>query len=838
MRHSKWMVLGLAAWLWATGAEGFQQAGKTPFLKPSSGPAFIENRGQINGAVQFYARSGHQAVYVADGRVVFDLVRQKQNGLKGTPGTPSRERLVFSLRVVGARETARFQGLEETGTLFHFFKGSDSTKWAPHVPTFRKLVCKEIYPGTDMILSFTDQGMEYAFEVRAGADPGQIQLAYEGVDGIRLDDEGSLVVDTPLGPMKETAPVLLQEAGGERKAACGGFSVNTPGRRVMGLSCGFDLPEYDREGTLVIAPTLIYSSFLGGSKQEYGWGVAVDGSGCAHVTGYTASTDFPTENGYQPDYGGGNWDAFVTKYRPDGSTVAYSSYLGGSLNDEGHGLTVDSTGCAYVTGYTRSDNFPTTAGAYDTTHNGGPDVFVTKLSADGSTLVYSTYLGGSDETVHGDNPLAIAVDWRGNAYVTGRTFSGDFPTTRRAFQTAKSNGTATPDIFVSSFNTAGSRLLYSTYLGGSATDYGYGIAVDRWGCAYVGGWTNSTDFPITPKAFQTTIGDIIGDTTDAVVLRLIPAGRGPRDLAYATYLGGAQDDAALDLALDSAGTAYVTGYTRSSLDFPITPSAFQPAFAGGVSDVFMTGVTPDGRSLSYSTYLGGSDDAAASGAPESGFGIAIQGAYVHIVGYTNATDFPTRDAYQAENAGMIDLFLSKLSPGVGTLDHSTYIGGVNNDIGLRVAVDRAGNAFATGYVGDGFPQVNPAQAFFGGSTYDAFILKYDDDIPMWLDLTFFGASASRGRVLVRWHTAAEVDVAGFHLWRALSAAGGPIRITDAMIPARGGMTWGSSYAYQDWNVAPQPIYWYWLEAVSQQEESEFYGPVSTFHAEKSKGSRR
>jgi hypothetical protein len=522
----------------------------------------------------------------------------------------------------------------------------------------------------------------------------------------------------------------------------------------------------------------------------------------------------------------------VTKYSADGSTVVYSSYLGGSLNDEGHGVTVDSSGCVYVTGYTRSDDFPVTPGAYDSTHNGGPDVFVTKLSADGSSLVYSTYLGGSDETVHGDNSLDIAVDHWGNAYVTGRTFSSDFPTTQGAFQTMKNNGTATPDIFVSKFNPAGSRLLYSTYVGGSATDYGYGIAVDRSGSAYVGGWTNSTDFPTTPKAFQTAIGDIIGDTTDAVVFRLIPGRRGPRDLLYATYLGGAQDDAALDLALDSAGTAYVTGYTRSSIDFPITPGTFQPTFAGGVSDAFVTGVAPGGRSLVCSTYLGGSDDAAASGTPESGFGIAVQGGNTYIVGYTNATDFPTQDAYQGENAGMIDLFLTIFSPGQKTLGHSTYIGGMNNDIGLRVAVDGAGNAYATGYVGDGFPQVNPAQASFGGSTYDAFVLKYGNDTSMWLDLTFFGAWASRGRVLVRWQTAAEVDVAGFHLWRALSADGEPIRITDAMIPAKGGMTWGASYAFQDWNVAPQAVYWYWLEALSQQEESEFYGPVSTFNAER------
>ena len=713
-------MLGMS---YPTQAEGAPMHGRQPFLKPTPVYAFIENRGQLHPAVRFYARSGNQAVYLTDQGMVFDLVRVKETGAAGGESYRGEmERLVFSLSPVGMQGRPSLRGLRQIKTAFHFFKGSDPGKWITHVPAYEQVMWKGVYSGIDMLLSCTDRGVEYAFALQPGSDPGIIRMGYQGIDRLWVDSEGSLVLETPFGPLKETAPLTYEVTGRRRNGISARFWTEEAAGRGQPLVYGFELGRYAANAELLIDPTLIYSSFLGGGSNEYGWGVAVDSSGCAYVAGYTASTDFPTENGYQPDYGGGDWDAFVTKYSADGSSVVYSSYLGGTLNDEGHGLTVDSAGCAYVTGYTRSTDFPTTPGAYDTTHNGGPDVFVTKLSSDGSSLAYSTYLGGSDETVHGDNPLDVAVDTSGWAYVTGRTFSSDFPTTTGAYQTTKNNGTGTPDIFVAKFNSSGSALLYSTYLGGSATDYGYGIAVDGSGYGYVGGWTNSTDFP-TQDPFQVANGG----KADAVVFKLNPAGGGASDLIYSTYLGGDEDDAGLDASLDSSGNAYITGYTCSSTDFP-TQSAYQSAFAGGVSDAFVTKMAADGQSLSYSTYLGGGDDAHATGIPESGFGIVVLGSNPYIVGYTNATDFPTAKAYQDENAGGYDLFLTKFAPGGGSLDYSTYIGGSNNDIGLRVAVDTSGYAFATGYVGDGFPQVNPAQSSgFGGGTYDAFILKYDGE---------------------------------------------------------------------------------------------------------------
>ena len=330
----------------------------------------------------------------------------------------------------------------------------------------------------------------------------------------------------------------------------------------------------------------VYSTYLGGHNLEYGQGIAVDSAGNAYVTGVTYSTDFPItpgafqtvcgDMGYQCDYG----SAFVSKLNSAGSALVYSSYLGGSNYEYGSGIAVDSAGSAYVTGVTYSDNFPTTPGAFQTTCNGGSncsqfgDAFVTKINPTGSALVYSTYLGGSG----GDGGSGIAVDSAGNAYVTGGTGSTDFPT-MNPLQPAYGGG---GDAFVSKINSVGSALVYSTYLGGSGGDGGSGIAVDSAGNAYVTGGTGSTDFPTT-NAGQPAYGG----SGDAFVSKINSAGSA---LVYSTYLGGSGGDGGSGIAVDSLGNAYVIGST-SSTDFP-TMDPLQPKY-GGNYDAFVTKITPD-----------------------------------------------------------------------------------------------------------------------------------------------------------------------------------------------------------------------------------------------------
>jgi hypothetical protein len=394
---------------------------------------------------------------------------------------------------------------------------------------------------------------------------------------------------------------------------------------------------------------LVYSTYLGGASGDLGYGIAVDSAGSAYVTGVTDSSDFPTTPGaFDTTFGGGE-DAFVTKLDASGAALAYSTYLGGASSSasEGRGIAVDSAGSAYVTGSTNSSEFPTTPGAFDTTRGGFEDAFVTKLEASGAALAYSTYLGGSNPLTAADVGSGIAVDGAGSAYVTGWTKSSDFPTTPGAFDTAHSGG-SDPDAFVTKLEASGAALAYSTYLGGAGGDFGEGIAVDSVGSAYVIGVTQSSDFPTTPGAFDTTLG---GDF-DAFVTKLDASGSA---LAYSTYLGGASTDAGSGIAVDSAGSAYVMGWTKSD-DFPTTPGAFERTY-GGNSDAFVTKLEASGAALAYSTYLGGAGN-------DVGFGgIAVDSAgSAYVTGYTSSSDFPTTPgAFDRTWGGGQDAFVAKFA---------------------------------------------------------------------------------------------------------------------------------------------------------------------------------
>jgi adhesin/invasin len=315
--------------------------------------------------------------------------------------------------------------------------------------------------------------------------------------------------------------------------------------------------------------TLVYSTYLGANSKPSVQAIAVDANGSAYVTGYVGN-NFPTTPGaFQPSSGGGVSDGFVTKLTADGSALVYSTYLGGKNNDDGYGIAVDSGGAAYVTGYTQSSNFPTTAGAFQTNLPGSQCAFVTKLSADGSALVYSTYLGGNNN----DGGYAIAVDSNGAAYVAGSTQSNNFPTTTGAYQNALPGSQSA---FVTKLSTDGSALAYSTYLGGSNSDQASAIALDSSGNAYVSGYTSSSDFPTAAGAYQITFA---GGSHDVFVSELNATGTA---LTYSTYLGGSGDDQGYGIAVDSSGAIYVTGSTTSA-DFPTTPGAFQPAPSGSIN---------------------------------------------------------------------------------------------------------------------------------------------------------------------------------------------------------------------------------------------------------------
>jgi hypothetical protein len=468
-----------------------------------------------------------------------------------------------------------------------------------------------------------------------------------------------------------------------------------------------------------VPSSLDYATFLGGSSTDEAFAVAADAAGNTYVTGMTGSANFPITAGAPDAVLNGVTDAFVTKFRPDGG-LAWSTFLGGDGYERGHGLVVDAGGNVYVTGRTDSANFPTTAGSFDPTFNGGVDAFVAKLTAAGG-LAYSTYLGGAGFEIDQDFDKlarrvgAIAVDAAGNAYVTGSTTSADFPTTPGAFRTA---GPGFIDAFVTKLNAAGSALVYSTYLGGSDADRGHGIGVDAAGNAYVMGEAVSADFPTTAGAFRPAKA---GGFSDVFVTKLNAAGSAP---VYSTYLGGTGSDTPGRLAVDAAGNAYVTGST-ASFDFPVTPGAFQPEKAQNW-DAFVTKLNATGSALVYSTYLGGTFG------NDHGEGIAVgNDGRAYVTGQTYSGTFPVADAFQPGRRGTNDAFVTALNAAGSGLVYSSYLGGGRDDAGYGIAVGPDGTAHVVGetnssgeFQRSAFPTTAGAfqPAFAGGAT-DAFVAR-------------------------------------------------------------------------------------------------------------------
>ena len=649
---------------------------------------FIQNQGQLDSTVDYYVKTPAQTLYFTSGGIVFDLTRYKQAA--ATEGAGGQvERLVFSLDFLGANGNPTIAGTDKNDAVVNYLTGDDPDKWSINIPTYTGVVYHDVYSAIDLRVCGKGNALEYDFVVKPGATPEDITLAYNGIDSLTVKN-GELIVGTAFGDIKQGRPYIYQQIGDETVKVAGGFRLGG------GNTYGFDAAAYDERYPLIIDPTLAYSTYLGGSMADQGRDIAVDAAGCAYVTGNTGSSDFPTKNPYQGTYNGSN-DAFITKLSAAGNDLIYSTYLGGSIGDIGQGIAVDASGCAYVTGYTTSGDFPT-RNPYQATYAGNNDAFVTKLSAAGNNLIYSTYLGGG----FGDYGNDIALDAAGCAYITGSTVSTNFPT-QNPYQGTLAGST---DAFVTKLSAEGNSLSYSTYLGGSFNDTGSGIAVDATGSAYVTGYATSTNFP-TMNPYQGTFAGV----NDAFVTRLSAAGD---SLNYSTYLGGGATDSGSGIAVDSAGCAYVTGHTQSS-NFP-TQNPYQGTNAGD-DDAFVTKLTAEGNGLSYSTYLGGSD-------LDTGGGIAVDsegGAYVS--GRTLSSDFPTRNPYQSTNHGIINTFVTRFSAAGNSLSYSTYLGGSLGDQGTRIAVDAAGGAYVVGQTNStDFPTKNPYQGTLAGAV-DVFVAK-------------------------------------------------------------------------------------------------------------------
>lgn len=545
----------------------------------------------------------------------------------------------ITLRMLGANRAPKINGVDKLPGISNYFVGNDRAKWHSNIPNYAKVRYSSVYPGVDLVYYGTQGHLEYDLIVAPQGNPGAIRFAIDGADKVEVNAMGDLVMHTGRDQLALRKPVIYQKIGGKRKEIAGRFKWGEK------KTIGFDLASYDRNYPLVIDPGLVYASYIGG-YFAMGHGIAVDSSGSAYVVGLSilcgcqppSQVPYPTTPGAY-NYGATqtSWGVVVTKLSPDGSSLVYSTYFGGSVFNAGYGIALDSSGDAYVTGFTNSADFPhlNTSVPSGSMLRGGVNAFVTELNPSGSALVYSTYLGSTNA----DEAQNIAVDGAGNAYVVGWTISTDFPTTASAFQRTQPGDENYAGFLSKLTVTSGSvGLAYSTYVSNSTTNGNplpiggaqlNGVAVDGSGNAYVAGWS-SINFPVTTgPAFA-------GMPQDALIARFDTTQSGPGSLIYARYLGGSSLDVANAIGLvpscASNCNAYVGGIT-SSADFQGTTGFAQASF-GGQEDGFIAEVDPNGV-LKYATYLGGV-------AYDQVLGLGVDGAgQVYATGTTDYVDFPT-----------------------------------------------------------------------------------------------------------------------------------------------------------------------------------------------------
>jgi hypothetical protein len=753
-RFAKSILAGLAGAGWA-GLFATIAVAQTAVM-PASLPLYFEaNQGQVDSPAQFIARGRDSQFLISPGEAQLVLCK--------TTAQRTFSARAVRMQFVGANNLAQISGAEELSGKINYLVGNNPARWQTGVATFARVDVGQLYPGVNLAYYGNQRQLEYDFTVAPGADPGVIAIHFAGADKISINSACELVLNLGDSEIRQPKPVIYQTANGARQEIAGGYKI------LDAHTVAFAVGNHDRNLPLVIDPILSYSTYFGGTAGNTAAAVAVDTNGSVYVAGSTLSANLATTNGvFQTNYAGGTFtgDAFVAKFSNNGSNLVYCTYLGGSQDDFASGLALDKAGDVFLTGSTDSPNFPTNNALYPkilghaySSRSGtfyDSNAFVTELNTNGSRLIYSTYLGGSGNIPFGtgDTGTGIAVDSAGDAYVTGFTSSTNFPVTNSVvYQLAGTTNTllnrlaGSFNAFLAKIGPGGSPLIYSTYLGGTNTDEATGVAVDGANCAYVTGFTDSTNFPTT-NAFQTALisTNIIGGN-NAFVAKFSPSGS---NLVYSTFLGGTNNDQAFGIAVDSETNVYVTGGTTSP-DFTNTAVNVTNLFneltnnQNGLiltTNAFLVKLNPNG-SILYSAVFGGF-------AEDTGYGVVVSAGEAYVVGTTSSTNFPTLNAaglLAATNSGNDDVFVTAFNTNGTALLYSVYLGGANNDFGYGIALDPAGDAYIVGQtLSANFPTNNARQATLNGPS-DAFLAKILSNLSPVPDLSAISAGTN---VLVSW----------------------------------------------------------------------------------------
>lgn len=684
---------------------------------------FEANRGQAEPHVKYISRGDRHAFYLTGTETIMALHNEATD-----------RSAVLHLKMAGANPAPEVAGQDELPGRVNYFRGQDRTRWQHDVPTFARVSYAGVYPGIDAVYYGNQRQLEYDFNVAPGADPAQIKLRFEGAEDLRVDEAGDLLIETAAGTVRQHKPFVYQEIAGARREIASSYKLEADGH------VGFELAAYDATEQLVIDPVLAYASYVGAPSGDAALGIAVDADGFAYITGNLFGAFTMTPGAYDTTNAG--QDVYVAKINPAGGSFVYATYISANGgNNAGNDIAIDAQGNAYITGKATGAFFPATSGAYDTTQN-SLDAFVIKLNANGNALLYATYLGGTgSEEGHG-----IAVDSSGDIYVTGTTFSNNFPVVN-ALQTAFGGSR---DAFALKLRPAGggaSDLLYSTYLGGAGDDEATAVACDAGGNLYLTGYAASANYPTTANAFDTSLAGTSGG--DVVVTKLNPANSGAASLVYSTFIGGSSTDRGNDILLDDAASLpgiYITGSTSSTSAaslFPTTANAYDTAISN--ADAFFLRLNPasaGAADLVYSTFIGGSGS-------DEGLGLARDSSgKIYISGATSSSNFPTTpDAFQSVYQGN-DAFIVKLNPaatGASDLRYSTLFGGPSggsnaadgNDKAHAVAVDAQHNFYVAGETGS--PNLPVQNAFTNQATHkgfsDGFVAKFLDSTANTFDIS-------------------------------------------------------------------------------------------------------
>ena len=661
---------------------------------------FEQNIGQSAPQVKFLSRGAGYGLFLTPTETVIELQKaevkatgKKQGGrtaideftrsLRSKPETTVRESVV-RMKFLGTKGASRLVGVDDLEGKDNYLLGNDPTKWFKNVPTFAKVQCTGVYPGIDALYYGTDGRLEYDLVVQPHADPGVIRFGIDGANKLSISKSGDLLLETELGPLTWQKPVMYQMTSTGRKQIEGNY-VKRSDNEV-----GIEIQKYDRDKALVIDPVLLYSSYLGGTGSEQTSAsfqtAAVDQQGAAYIVGTTTSSDFPASQSIGTLNTTGSPLLFVTKLDPTGTTLVYSTFIGGTGSNIANygmpnvpgGIAVDANGYAYVVGVTLSSDFPITSSAYQSTpvSNATSMIFLAKLTSNGQSLLYSTFLGGN--AANWAN--GISVDSSQNAYLTGwsTAVSTPFPLTANAIQTV--NKSPNGDAFVAKIATTqsgSSSLVYSTLLGGSSTsflgDMGFGVVGASNGHIFVTGETSSTDFPVTANAYQSTASLSNGGAI-SFLSEIDPTHAGSTGLVYSTYFGGTSTapsyvDWAYSLALDSTGKPHIAGFTSSLSGFPVTVATANPTFTPHAFTAEFDTTKSSTASLIYSLTVG--DFTVARGITLDSLGDS------YICGYTanSLSNVPvTPDAVQSTTKGTTNGFLTALSPNGSAVLYGTYFG--------------------------------------------------------------------------------------------------------------------------------------------------------------------